>query len=356
MNMAAPRALCSAVGHLERAALEPSHWPTALSAMGEALGARIFALLRLGEAGAEVLLPAHAGEHVDAYAQGDWFGRDPRGRRALTMRPDRITNDDEILAEGERETSDFYRDFAARQDVPYVASWRVGASQSPLFFSAMRAANAGPATFADRRRLASIRAHANAAAVLSSHLEKARFNGVLDGFDAAGKAVIALDRHGRAVAATARALPLLHQHFVETQGRLSTTDAFGDAQIRRALERGGEPAKAFLLPSTTGRGAVCTPIRNMSETAVFAEVGALLHLADLSQAPAPDLTMLAVAFDLTPAEAEIAALIGAGQSVEEIARDRGGAVATVRTILASVFRKTGARRQGELVHLLSRLG
>jgi len=65
--------------------------------------------------------------------------------------------------------------------------------------------------------------------------------------------------------------------------------------------------------------------------------------------------MLSVLFGLSPAEARLARSLLLGRTPEEHARHAGVGVATVRTQLHSIFSKTGARRQAELVALLARV-
>jgi DNA-binding CsgD family transcriptional regulator len=57
-------------------------------------------------------------------------------------------------------------------------------------------------------------------------------------------------------------------------------------------------------------------------------------------------------FDLSPAEAGIAAGLAAGLTVTQIAAARGIGLTTARTHLAQIFRKTGTAQQGQLVALL----
>ena len=64
---------------------------------------------------------------------------------------------------------------------------------------------------------------------------------------------------------------------------------------------------------------------------------------------------LAVLFGLSRAEARLALRLLAGQTPQECAREAGVGVATVRSQLHSMFAKTGARRQAELVALLARV-
>lgn len=58
-------------------------------------------------------------------------------------------------------------------------------------------------------------------------------------------------------------------------------------------------------------------------------------------------------FDLSPREAEVAAALLAGHSVESLCALLGISRNTAKAHLQSIFRKTGTNRQSELVHLLS---
>ena len=57
---------------------------------------------------------------------------------------------------------------------------------------------------------------------------------------------------------------------------------------------------------------------------------------------------IAELFDLTPAEARVAAAIAEGSDLKTLSERLCLSVETVRAQLKSVFRKTGTRRQNEL--------
>ncbi|AWN45774.1 hypothetical protein DK419_05110 [Methylobacterium terrae] len=81
----------------------------------------------------------------------------------------------------------------------------------------------------------------------------------------------------------------------------------------------------------------------------------LVSVTDLDRgrevAPEP----LVAAFGLTPGEAGLASLLFACGHLDAVAAARGVAIATVRSQLKSVFAKTGATSQGELIALLARV-
>jgi DNA-binding CsgD family transcriptional regulator len=64
-------------------------------------------------------------------------------------------------------------------------------------------------------------------------------------------------------------------------------------------------------------------------------------------------TQLGLLFDLTPAEARLAAQLAKGVAVDEYASNQGVSVATVRTQVRSLLAKTGEKRLQDLTRMLS---
>ncbi len=62
--------------------------------------------------------------------------------------------------------------------------------------------------------------------------------------------------------------------------------------------------------------------------------------------------ILAMTFDLTPAEARLAGLVVNGRSPEECATKLGVKISTIRSQLISIYGKTGASGQADLVRLV----
>lgn len=80
---------------------------------------------------------------------------------------------------------------------------------------------------------------------------------------------------------------------------------------------------------------------------------ALMFIIDPEQAPHEiSDQVLQKAYNLTPAEARVAAMVAQGQRLFEVAEGLEISVNTARTHLKRIFDKTGVERQAELVHLL----
>jgi DNA-binding CsgD family transcriptional regulator len=85
---------------------------------------------------------------------------------------------------------------------------------------------------------------------------------------------------------------------------------------------------------------------------VFALARTIIVVTPVVPRDVPAAKVIQGLFDLTPGEAKIAALIGAGDQPREAAAQLGIAEETARSFLKRVFAKTGVRRQAELVALL----
>jgi DNA-binding CsgD family transcriptional regulator len=78
-----------------------------------------------------------------------------------------------------------------------------------------------------------------------------------------------------------------------------------------------------------------------------------LFVTDPEDAPQPDADVMRQAFNLTPAEVEIAGLLMQDKTTREISEWLGVTIHTVRFHMKQLFAKTGTTRQGSLLRLLS---
>jgi DNA-binding CsgD family transcriptional regulator len=87
----------------------------------------------------------------------------------------------------------------------------------------------------------------------------------------------------------------------------------------------------------------------------FAPCSGFVVFIDLEARLPADGRALAKAFGLTPAETRLAVRFLAEESLEAAAEGLGISIDTARNQLKGVYQKTGVRRQGEVIALLSRL-
>jgi DNA-binding CsgD family transcriptional regulator len=86
----------------------------------------------------------------------------------------------------------------------------------------------------------------------------------------------------------------------------------------------------------------------------YSEGAVALFIVDPNQAPAISVANLRSVLGLTETEARVAISLAEGKSPEDIARDQGKAILTVRTHLRNAMSKTGVSRLAEFVGLVLR--
>jgi DNA-binding CsgD family transcriptional regulator/PAS domain-containing protein len=113
--------------------------------------------------------------------------------------------------------------------------------------------------------------------------------------------------------------------------------------------------KSLRLTRRDGRRIAATvmALRPESTMGAFGHTPhALLTIFEPGASIEVDPFILATTFDLTPAEARVASLVANGRSPEQCADEIGVKVSTIRTQLVSVFAKTGATGQADLVRMV----
>ena len=108
--------------------------------------------------------------------------------------------------------------------------------------------------------------------------------------------------------------------------------------------RDGTRHVAHVLPLTSGA-------RRRVGTTLAASAALFVHKAALDTPSPPE--VIAKAYQLTPTELRVLLAIVEVGGVPEVAEALGVAGETVKTHLARLYRKTGARRQAELVKLVA---
>jgi DNA-binding CsgD family transcriptional regulator/PAS domain-containing protein len=313
---------------------------------------------------------------LDGAVQGDYetryFRLDPRFHYGNAHPEARILHDRLHTAEAEMDRDPYYAWYLRNQPTRYYLGWR--ARRGLPFIGSItlhRRAARGPAEPAEIERLTALAPHLERALLVEWRLRRAAVADALGPMgDANPVGIVLLDRSGRVLEANAAARRMA--------GR---ADAFALGQAGLSVLRpGGAEARALaaliadaLAPQLQPRGPAMVrlmrrwggpdyllsaiPLPRGSATRLFAEwaPAAAVTISDPGEGPAVPEAALRRAFGLTPAEARVAARLAAGDTVTEAAAALGLALATARSYLAAIFRKTGTARQAELVRLLMRL-
>jgi DNA-binding CsgD family transcriptional regulator len=173
-------------------------------------------------------------------------------------------------------------------------------------------------------------------------------------------AAVLIDRHGQVIRPNQSAEQLLRGDVRIRDGRIVTADSAATAAFDCALHKlifgRAEPglAEVMKLPRRGQRPLLAYPGRIPAIAAnPLSDCQAIVVLVDPDMRKVPQTGALRTAFELTWAEARLAALLGAGDSLDNICERLQIAKETGRNQLKSIFAKTGAHRQSELVAMLA---
>ena len=178
--------------------------------------------------------------------------------------------------------------------------------------------------------------------------------------------VVQLDRRGRIVAASDAALAHLRDGDLDDEGGgLRAPSTINDTELQSLLagalgasaagRRGGSmrlrrahPAPPLMMHVTpiVARASDCGPGR----------VAALAVIVDPERQARVDPGLLTGVLGLTPAEAEVAALLAGGLTPRQVGATSGRGEGTIRWHLHHIFAKLGIERQAQLVRLVRALG
>jgi DNA-binding CsgD family transcriptional regulator len=252
--------------------------------------------------------------------------------------------------------TEFYNDFLRRIDVSHGCGGTILREGS--LTANVTLLRAGPAFGdQDRRLLRTLIPHLRRAILANRRLAGATLEGqtVLATLDRLPWGVMLADAQARAlfVNLAARRIVDVRAGVWIDRGTVSALRPRDTWLLRGAIARAARPglggtSMALGRPASRALGIDIVPLALPPATDSPARVVAIFLLDPGRRAERHD-RLLARLYDLTPAEAAVAARLGAGDTLNEAAAARAIARETARTHLKNILRKTGTRRQAELV-------
>ena len=166
-------------------------------------------------------------------------------------------------------------------------------------------------------------------------------------------ALCVVDRDLRLKSATPRAHRLLRGPSLLSlsEGSVVGPDRTRRAELARAItsvvDEGSRRPLVWEASNGASQEFLCAPMPGdpaspSAMIVMYVEIGEFDRFCDTLQAD----------HGLTPSEAQVAAHLAQGRSIEEIAAAKGTSANTVRTQVKQALAKTGTRRQGELIALV----
>jgi DNA-binding CsgD family transcriptional regulator/PAS domain-containing protein len=350
------------IGSIYDCAVDPGLWPTALEAVCEALDSAAAtlavadfvtgeerALVNVGISEEYLSLYRERYQCVDLFLHGLMLQDVDQPARSADL-----VSDEELLK------SRIYREWAAPQGFRDTLMTPLIKQRARLgFIGLTRRLDQRRYDETDRALMASIAPHVRRAVTIADlighkEIERDRFLAIVN---ALSTAALVVDRDGRLIHSNPPADALLRagspfvlrKGLVETADRAMaaafrkarrTCDGIGEAQTLR-VDRDGESVTVTVLPLVAGRR-----LRAAEGTSCFA-----IFVQDADAAAPLGAEVIGRAFNLTAAELRVLLGLVEGATPQDIASQYGISSATVKTQLKSLFAKTGAKRQAELVKL-----
>jgi DNA-binding CsgD family transcriptional regulator len=352
-----------AIDRMYEAAAYPELWPEALGTFANSLGG--FCGSIGGLSAQEKLInyvSADGAESAAAYARGGWGEHNfrvhlgaPLIRRGRQFIHERMLLDRQRI-DRQRMQSEFFDTFQMRSFIAFeFVPGEIGGC-----------VERGTAEVEDWeiRELERAGHHIRRIGAIASARCDMLAQGIETGLDHLRAGAILLDRRGRIVSMNARAASIRDRVFHIQSGQLSPRDTEMTSAFGRMLQGVSavghaheiEPDAAIRLRCADGSSflARAAPLVGPAID-VFMRARILLLLTPLQATGFESVDRLRSVFGLTRAEARLAARLAAGDDIASAAKNLGVSEGTLRGAVKAIFRKTGARRQAELVGLLTRI-
>lgn len=348
----------SFVDSIYEAAVLPEFWPQVLRGLVELAECRAAALIATREGSFKWIGCSPLAEEL-ARQHYSYPGGPDRSRRLMAQKRAGFVTDHEVYTQAEMLAEPLYSEYLIPQGFGRGIATAINVpTGDTIILSAEGDYRLGPFTPAIVQSLDSLRPHLARSALISARLAFERARTAVDTLSGLGLSACAVSRAGTVLIGNAEFDADRMLWTTRGGNRIALSDRRADELLYDALgliATGRGVRSLPLIPQEDGPAVLhVVPIRRAAHD-LFAQAVAILVLTKASTAPTQATPLLQALFDLSPAEAAVAARIAAGQTAEQIARADGKSVDTVRNQLKSVLGKTGCRRQVDLARLLAQL-
>jgi len=246
--------------------------------------------------------------------------------------------------------------------VTHGLGWQLGTvipmtSGEVVVFSMERRYSDGPHDLSMRDAVDPLRPHFARAGLLAARLGLERARNAVATLEALGLPAAVTSWSGRVLVSNnlfgqfKTALPAAH-------GAIALADSGANSLLQEAISIVGTGAawsRSIPIRAIDDRPPAILHVMPVQGSAqdIFSGAAVLLVVTELSIEHRPDLTLLHGLFDLTPAEAKLAAALASGKTLQAAAIEQGIRNSTARSYLEVIFKKTGVHQQSQLVALLA---
>lgn len=358
----------SIAAHLYEGIAAPDAWQTGLGRLTTEIGGQVFHQVtvdrRDDSVPDSVVCDAAPLHKFDEYAR-HYVQHDERLALFANLREGSFILDHEHLDHRQRSRSAVYADFLPTVGLHHtLCALLRDDGQTRDYLGIMRPIDHRPYGERERALLELVMPDMVRAARLRARMRQLQREALLgrSALDSLPRGVAVVDARGRVEYANARAERHIRTSSgLDTQdGRLGLRDAPTQRRLHAALAQACSPAKkADLFVAGEQFPPVWITVLPLDAQHALAGLRdtplALVIFSMPGDSLPADTQLMAQALGFTPAEARLAQALVSGQTIKEFACAHAVSPETARSHLKNLFRKTGCRRQVELVQLIRTL-
>ena len=373
--MYSERDVLNLVGRIYESAVDPSGWEPFLDALASAARGTVGVITCHDRQSGEHLVSAQVGmprESERAYQeyygrQDEWF----RGSAGV-MHAGWVGTGQMLVPDAALAKSEFYNDHLRPMDeLFHLCAGQISRDENVLgVLSVLRSRRAGRFGKEQLRLLRALLPHAQRAMQMHRKFAALRqHNELLEiALDRFATPVVFVDAAGAVIGVNRAADELLKTRdgLLSTRAGLRATSVRESVQlenlIRAAAQTGtgngmhpGGVMEISRQPRKSPLVVFVAPLRRQAPNQFPEQAAAVVFITDPECRIAPAREILFRLYGLTPAEVELAILLLRGERLKDAAEARQIRVGTARSQLKSIFRKTNAGSQSQLIRLLSLL-
>lgn len=359
------------VEKLYSAALDGGHWTVPLDAMSDLFGAvsASFEFIELQtklptflEVGTELLGVTPTKEYLEYYGTIS-----PRVAHSQGKPTGFVSYDHMILSDTEMDRNEYYSDCMEPVGLRYFVACQVFCSESHQgVFAVHRSPKQGHVDEDQIEIMRRLTPHLQQASDLKFRLsvERAEEKTGLGSLDKLDECCLVIDQAGNILHLNSKAHLLLARGdgIATNRGQLRLADRTAMRRYRFAISQlnaddADATARDFPARRPSGDRPYLISLRSLprdSELMSFeGGAAAILFIRDPEDFTRLNTLLLRESYDLSEAEAALAAALDMGKAVQDVAHDRGVSIATARSQLYSLMAKLGVNRQPDLIRLMS---
>jgi DNA-binding CsgD family transcriptional regulator len=358
------------VGKIYDAAEDPDLWRYFLGDVAAVLQSNLATIVvhDLASLGGQVAVIEGGSEQAQQAYEGYWGANNIYVERGVgRLPPGTIIHGGMLCTDAEVLKTDYYHEFLKPNDWFYAAGGPIERDREIVsLFSIQRPFRKGQFTEDEIALLKLLMPHLQRAVRMHHHLHTLR--STVEAADSLLIGVIAVTASGKMLFANAYAHKIISQDdgLIIDRGGVIAARFPHEGELAALITSAAKTADGVGLHAGGGlaitrpsgkRSYIVSVVPTHSTVLTFTsqKPAAILFVTDPTEHVRPSQAVLRGLYGLTPAECRVALLMGDGRSPQEIARMLGVSSNTLKSQLASIYRKTDTSRQSQLVRLLMRL-